>query len=90
MTLAIARQIVGARGVRPETASAHVRNAIQLLLNVLEFGAPCELDRKELRAALHRLWLALRELDRRKEPTPAFPRASGRVVETPEPGGADR
>jgi len=47
-----------------EPASEHVRNAIQVLENLLEFGALDAEDRKDVRAAIHRLWLALRELQR--------------------------
>ena len=46
-----------------ETASKHVRNAIQVLENLLEFGALDTEDRKDVRAAMHRLWLALRKLN---------------------------
>jgi ribosomal protein L20 len=51
------------RGDR-ETASAHIRNAIQMLSNLLDFGSLDEEDRKDIRAAIRRLWLALREIER--------------------------
>lgn len=51
------------RGTR-EPATEHVRNALQLLENVLEFGALDDEDRKDVRAAIRRLWLALREIER--------------------------
>jgi len=35
-----------------------------VLLNLLEFGKLDEEDRKDVRAALHRLWLGLREIER--------------------------
>jgi hypothetical protein len=47
-----------------EPASEHVRNAIQVLENLLEFGTLDDDDRKDVRAAIHRLWLALREIQR--------------------------
>jgi len=51
------------RGDR-ETASAHIRNAIQILGNLLDFGSLGEEDRKDVRAVIRRLWLALREIER--------------------------
>ncbi len=51
------------RGTR-EPATEHVRNAIQVLENLLEFGELDEEDRKDVRAATRRLWLALREIER--------------------------
>ncbi len=47
-----------------EPASEHVRNAIQVLENLLEFGTLDDEDRKDVRAATGRLWLALREIQR--------------------------
>ncbi len=47
-----------------ETAGEHIRNAVQVLLNLLEFGMLDQEDRKDVRAALHRLWLARREIER--------------------------
>jgi hypothetical protein len=47
-----------------EPASEHVRNAIQVLENLLEFGTLDSEDRKDVRAAIRRLWLALREIQR--------------------------
>jgi len=41
-----------------------MRSAIQLLENLLEFGALDGEDRKDVRTVIRRLWLALRELDR--------------------------
>ena len=42
-----------------EPASEHVRNAIQVLENLLEFGTLDDEDRKDVRAAIGRLWLGL-------------------------------
>ena len=47
-----------------EPASGQIRSALQLLENLLEFGALDGQDRKDVRAVIRRLWLALRELDR--------------------------
>ncbi len=47
-----------------EPASGKMRSAIQLLENLLEFGALDGEDRKDVRTVIRRLWLALRELDR--------------------------
>lgn len=47
-----------------ETAGEHIRKAVQVLLNLLEFGMLEDEDRKDVRVALHRLWLALREIER--------------------------
>jgi len=47
-----------------EPAGEHVRNAIQVLENLLEFGTLDADDRKDVRVAIHRLWLALREIQR--------------------------
>lgn len=47
-----------------EPASEHVRNAIQSLENLMEFGALDDEDRMDVRAAIRRLWLALREIER--------------------------
>lgn len=47
-----------------EPASEHVRSAIQVLENLLEFGTLDDEDRKDVRAAIGRLWLALREVQR--------------------------
>ena len=64
MSMATTRRIALALRRRPESAKGHVCNAIQLVVNLLEFGASVEQDRKDLRAVLHRLWLALRELEK--------------------------
>ncbi len=48
-----------------ETASEHVRTALQLLESTLEFGTLEGEDRKDARAVIRRLWLALREIERR-------------------------
>ncbi len=47
-----------------EPATEHIRNAIQLLENLLEFGALDDEHRKDVRASIRRLWLALREIER--------------------------
>ncbi len=47
-----------------EPASEHVRNAIQVLENLLEFGTLDDEDRRDVRAVIARLWLALREIQR--------------------------
>lgn len=49
---------------RPETATQHLQTATRLLYNLFLFGAQDPDDRREVRAALHRLWLALREIER--------------------------
>ncbi len=49
---------------RREAAGEHVRNAIQALENLLEFGTLDDEDRKDVRAAIRRLWRALREMQR--------------------------
>ncbi len=49
---------------RPETATEHLQIATRLLYNLFLFGAQDPHDRREVRAALHRLWLALREIER--------------------------
>jgi len=52
------------RGAERETAGEHVRNAIQLLMNLLAFGSLDREDRKDVSAAIRRLRLALREVER--------------------------
>ena len=47
-----------------DTASDHLRSALQLLGSVLEFGALEDEDRKDARAAIRRMWLALSEIER--------------------------
>jgi hypothetical protein len=59
----LAAALLRPRGTR-ETATAHVRFAIQLLENLLEFGMLDEEDRKDAHATIRRLWCALREIDR--------------------------
>ena len=49
---------------RREPAGEHVRNAIQALENLLEFGTLDDEDRKDVRAAIRRLWRALHEMQR--------------------------
>ena len=58
------RRLARTLGHRSEAASSHINHAIQALLNLMAFGSPRSEDRKDVRAALHRLWLALRELER--------------------------
>jgi hypothetical protein len=47
---------------RQEPTGEHLRGAIQLLENLLEFGSLDRADRTDTRAAIRRLWLALGEL----------------------------
>lgn len=49
---------------REETAGDHVRNALQLLSNLLDFGALDPQDRRQMRAAMDRLWRGLREIEK--------------------------
>lgn len=48
---------------RDQTASDHARGALQTLSNLNEFGGLEPVDRREVRAAMQRLWLVLRELE---------------------------
>jgi len=64
MPSALARGVAAALAARPEAAGHHVRFAIQVLLNLMELGALDDRDRRDVRAALHRLFLSLREIDR--------------------------
>jgi len=51
-------------GPRREPAREHLRNALQALMNLLDTCPTLSAeDRRDVRAAVHRLWLALRELD---------------------------
>ncbi len=59
----LAAAIANPRG-RREPAGEHVRNAIQVLENLLEFGTLDDEDRKDVRAVIRRLWRALREIHR--------------------------
>jgi hypothetical protein len=48
-----------------ETAQDHVRNALQVLMDLLDLSPTLAAeDRRDVRAAVHRLWLALREMER--------------------------
>ena len=47
-----------------ETAAEHVRNAIQLLSNLLDFGMLEPGGRQQVRAAIERCWRALREIEK--------------------------
>ena len=60
------RVLAALANTRPdrETASEHVRSALQLLGSMLEFGTLGDDDRKDGRVAVRRLWLALREIER--------------------------
>ena len=49
---------------REESASNHVRNAIQVLSNLLDLGALDPEDRRQLRTAIQRLWRGLREIEK--------------------------
>ena len=60
----MSRQLATALARRPESAKEHVQVATHLLYNLFLFGARDPNDRKEVRAALYRLWLALREMER--------------------------
>ncbi len=60
----MSRLLSAARAHRPETATQHLQTATRLLYNLFLFGAQNPDDRREVRAALHRLWLALREIER--------------------------
>ncbi len=46
------------------TAREHIEVSMQLLVNLLDLGSLDHDDRKDVRAALGRLWPALREIDR--------------------------
>ena len=48
---------------REETAAGHVRYALQLLSNLLDFGALDPKDRRTVRAVIDRQWRALREIE---------------------------
>ena len=52
-------------GSRGQSATEHVRGALQTLSNLNELGGLEVADRREVRAAMQRLWLALRELEQR-------------------------
>ena len=46
-------------------AGGHIRSALGLLMDLLELSETLQgKDRLDVRAALHRLWLALREIQR--------------------------
>lgn len=47
-----------------ESASEHVRNAIQVLSNLLDFGLLEPSGRQQVRAAIERCWRALREIEK--------------------------
>ena len=64
MRTTLARRVADALADRPEAASQHVRVAIQVLAGLMEFGKLGDRDRQDLRVALHRLWLGLREVER--------------------------
>jgi hypothetical protein len=49
---------------RRETAGEHIRNAVQLLSNLHEFGALDPNDRRQVRATIDRLWRGLREIEK--------------------------
>jgi hypothetical protein len=49
---------------REETAGEHVRNGIQLLSNLLDFGGLDPKDRRQVRAVIDRLWRGLREIEK--------------------------
>ena len=51
-------------GASRETAAGHIRNALHLLRNLLEYGSLNEEDRQDVQAAIRRLWRALREMER--------------------------
>ena len=49
---------------REETAGEHVRNGLQLLSNLIDFGALDPRDRRQVRAVIDRLWRGLREIEK--------------------------
>lgn len=49
---------------REETAGEHIRNAVQLLSNLNDFGALDPADRRQVRATIDRLWRGLREIEK--------------------------
>ncbi|MGE0440843.1 MAG: hypothetical protein AB7S39_10160 [Gemmatimonadales bacterium] len=49
---------------KEETAREHVRNAIQVLSNLLDFGLLEPAGRQQLRTAIERCWRALREIEK--------------------------
>jgi hypothetical protein len=53
--------------VRPpharQSASEYIRHALQTLSNLNELGGLEISDRREIRSAMQRLWLALREIE---------------------------
>ncbi len=49
---------------RAVPAREHIRYGLQLLSNLLDLGTLDEDDRKDVRAAMGRLWTALREMER--------------------------
>lgn len=48
---------------REETAGEHIRNAIQLLSNLVDFGLLEPDNRRQVRAAIERCWRGLREIE---------------------------
>lgn len=58
------RRLLACLASAQEPAREHIRNAIQLLSNLLDLGTLGEDDRREVRAAIRRLWTALREIER--------------------------
>lgn len=55
--------VLSNRRTREETAAGHNRHAIELLSNLLAFGALDADDRRTVRAIIDRLWRALREIE---------------------------
>jgi len=49
-----------------EGASDHVRSAAQVLTSLAQFGNLNREDRRDVNAALRRLWLALEEIERER------------------------
>ena len=48
-----------------DTARKHVRNALQVLMDLLDLSPTLATeDRHDVRAGAHHLWLALREIER--------------------------
>lgn len=61
----IPRRAAALLPVGRETARDHVRHALQLLMDRLLRGDSLNsAARRDVRAAVHRMWLALREIDR--------------------------
>jgi hypothetical protein len=56
-------RVLASPELRRQSASEHVRSTLQTLSNLNELGGLELADRREIRSAMQRLWLALRELE---------------------------